>query len=99
MAASDPHASLLRESMYFVALAETRNLRAAATRLNVTSAAIRAGVLRLAKRTHRTHLFVGTRGNSVTITPEGEQLLVIARRLVEDATRMTDDTIRLRFTT
>jgi DNA-binding transcriptional LysR family regulator len=90
---------LLRDSAYLVALAEARTFEQAAKDVGARSAeAVRMGVRRLAQETNRSALFRMNRGK-VVFTADGEQVLVAARRLVEHANSMVDDTIRLRFST
>lgn len=94
-----PEFALLREAAYFVALAECGNLRAAGMRFGVTAEAVRDGVRKLATHSHRPPLFVGTGRQNVELTPIGHQFLPLARRLIDHANLMADDTIRLRLST
>ncbi len=73
----------LQQLAYFVAVAETRHFTRAAARTHVAQPSLSKQV-RALERELGAPLFSRARGN-VTLTPAGETLLPLARRILADA--------------
>lgn len=74
----------LTQLEYFVAVAETGNISAAAARLHASQSALSSALLRL-ERHLGTQLLIRHHARGVTLTPHGEELLAQARDLLTQA--------------
>lgn len=74
----------LRQLEYFVAVAEVGTVTGAAARIHLSQSALSTALSDL-ERTLDVQLLVRHHARGVTLTPAGDQLLAVARRLLADA--------------
>ena len=74
----------LRQLEYFVAVAEVGTVTGAAARIHLSQSALSTALSDL-ERTLDVQLLVRHHARGVTLTPAGDQLLTVARRLLADA--------------
>lgn len=84
----------LTQLEYFVAVAETGNISAAAARLHASQSALSSALLRL-ERHLGTQLLIRHHARGVTLTPHGEVLLTQARDLLTQARRLEQTSVDL----
>lgn len=77
----------LRQLEYFLAVAETQSITAAAQRSHVSQAAVSVAITDLEKALGTT-LTIRRRAKGVTLTPEGRAILADARSIVEQTTEL-----------
>src|SRR5436305_14964609 len=79
-----PPAYSLRQLQYFVVVAESGTIRAAAARLHVAESAVSMSLTEL-ERTLQVQLVVRRRAHGVQITPSGRATLRLAKALLHQA--------------